>query len=653
MTDGLDGMRVVLFENRLAGEMRSAVERFGATVLSAPAMRELPVPHSPGALAFAEALLAGRVDMVIFLTGVGARALLEIIGQAHPREAFLEALSKVVTVARGPKPVAVLREWRIAPTHVAAEPNTWREVLAAIDAAGPVAGKRIAVQEYGEPNEELTHALRDRGAEVTPIAVYTWDLPEDCGPLRSALESIVAGEVEVVAFTSAQQVRHVLRVATDMGLEERLRDALKRVFVGSVGPTTTETLRRLGLGIDFEPDRPKMGDLVRGLARHGKNLLRRKRASADAGVDTCRATRVELAWPADECADCPDPLQNSVFLRACRREPTDYTPIWIMRQAGRYQREYREIRAKVSFLEMCKRPELAAEVTLMAVDRLGVDAAIIFADILLIVEPMGVGLTFNEGEGPAIIRPVRNGHDVDALAEVEPAESLAFVADAIRLTRRALHPAVPLLGFCGAPFTVASYMIEGRGSRDFRQTKTFMYRDPGAWHALLDRLVWAHVRYLDEQIAAGVQAVQLFDSWVGCLSPEDYEEFVLPHTRTLIEAVRPGIPIIYFGTNTATLLKAIKEVGADVIGFDWRVNLGQKWADIGYDVAVQGNLDPVVLFATPTEIRRRAERILAQAAGRPGHIFNLGHGILPDTPIDHAIALVDAVHEYRPPRNTA
>jgi len=339
-------------------------------------------------------------------------------------------------------------------------------------------------------------------------------------------------------------------------------------------------------------------------------------------------------------------LQDSAFLRACRRESTDYTPIWMMRQAGRYQSWYRKLRQTISFLDLCKRPELAAEVTVKAAEQLGVDAAIIFADILLIAEPMGVGLAFDPGEGPSIARPVRTGRDVDALNEIEPAESLGFVFEAIRLARRSLPPRVPLIGFCGAPFTVASYMIEGGRNREFRQTKTFMHGEPGAWHALMDSLVRASADYLNGQVHAGVHAVQLFDTWVGCLNEAEYRTFVLPHVQRLVRAVEPQIPVIYFGTNTAAMLQAIKETSSAVIGLDWRVNLATAWAQLGYDVAVQGNLDPAVLLADPAEIQRRARSILDQAAGRCGHIFNLGHGILPETPVEHAIALVDAVHEY-------
>lgn len=339
-----------------------------------------------------------------------------------------------------------------------------------------------------------------------------------------------------------------------------------------------------------------------------------------------------------------DALLNSPFMRACRREPVPYTPVWLMRQAGRYMREYREVRARMSFLELCKTPELAAEVTVTAAERLGVDAAIIFADILLIIEPMGLDLEFAKGEGPAIHNPVRNSGDIERLREVEEVESLNFVFEAIRQTRRALSHDLPLIGFAGAPFTLASYIVEGGASKNYIHTKRLMYADAGAWHAMMSLISRALVRYLNAQIAAGAQAVQLFDSWVGCLSMDDYREYVLPHTRSVIQNVTPGTPVIHFGTGTAALLELMKDAGGDVIGLDWRVDLGEAWQRLG-DVAVMGNLDPVQLFAAPDFIRARAAHILSRADGRPGHIFNLGHGILPETPVDNVIALVDAVHE--------
>jgi uroporphyrinogen decarboxylase len=332
-------------------------------------------------------------------------------------------------------------------------------------------------------------------------------------------------------------------------------------------------------------------------------------------------------------------------MKACRLEPVPYTPIWLMRQAGRYMREYREVRAKTTFLELCKTPSLATEVTVTAAEKLGVDAAIIFADILLILEPMGLDLEFAQGEGPVIHNPVRTPSDVDRLSEVENVGSLDFVFEAIRITRRTLKSNIPLIGFSGAPFTLASYMIEGGGSKNYVNTKSLMYSDAGAWHAMMFLITRALTKYLNAQIGAGAQALQIFDSWVGCLSPDDYKEFVLPHTKEVIEGIQPGVPVIHFGAGTSSLLELMSDAGGHVVGLDWRIPLDEGWKRIGSDKGVMGNLDPVALFSSTDVLRSHARRILKQAKGRPGHIFNLGHGILPETPVENVIALVDMVHE--------
>ena len=308
--------------------------------------------------------------------------------------------------------------------------------------------------------------------------------------------------------------------------------------------------------------------------------------------------------------------------------------------------EYRALRERVPFLELCKTPDLAAQVTLEAVERLGVDAAILFSDILLIVEPMGVGLEFSAGDGPVIHRPVRSGQDIDALHEVSPQESVPFVFETVRKIRSSLPSHTPLIGFSGAPFTLASYLIEGGASRQYLETKRLMYQDSGAWNALMDQLVRAITAYVNAQITAGAQAIQLFDSWVGCLAPQDYRTFLLPHMQTLIQGVTPGVPLIHFGTGTAGILELLAEAGGDVIGVDWRTDLDVAWERIGADRAVQGNLDPLALFAPLDTLRQQVQRILDQARGREGHIFNLGHGIVPQTPVDNVIALVDMVHEF-------
>ena len=307
--------------------------------------------------------------------------------------------------------------------------------------------------------------------------------------------------------------------------------------------------------------------------------------------------------------------------------------------------EYRAIRSKVSFLELCKRPELATEVTVTAAEILGVDAAILFADILLILEPLGFDLEFAKGEGPIIHNPVREAGHVDRVRPLQDPAPLNFVYEAVRSIRAALKPATPLIGFAGAPFTLACYAIEGGGSRHYETAKAFMYRDPGAWNALMTRFVASTALYLNAQIAAGAQAVQIFDSWVGTLGPEDYRRFVQPHMSRLLDELDPAVPAIHFGTDTGSLLELQRDAGGSVIGLDWRVDLARSWKRLGSQVAVQGNLDPVVLLADLPEIERQTRRILEQAGDRPGHIFNLGHGILPQTPVDHVRALVDMVHD--------
>ena len=342
---------------------------------------------------------------------------------------------------------------------------------------------------------------------------------------------------------------------------------------------------------------------------------------------------------------------DSSFIRACRRLPVDVTPVWLMRQAGRYMPEYRRVRKQYSILEICKKPEIAAEVTVTAAERLKVDAAIIFADLLLPLEVMGVDFEFVEGEGPKIQNPIR---DANAIAQLKTdrTEDLKYVADAVHLVARHLAGRTPVIGFCGAPFTLASYMIEGGGSRHYIETKRLMYRDSVAWDELMRRIARVVSQFAAQQVSAGADAIQVFDSWAGALSPNDYARFVLPHTKMLIAELKAtGAPVIYFGTDTATLLPHIKQTRAEVIGVDWRLPIDDAFEMLGENYAVQGNLDPVVLFAPEAEVRRQVREVLDRVGGRIGHIFNLGHGILPETPVENVLALVDEVHAYSPTRH--
>ena len=343
----------------------------------------------------------------------------------------------------------------------------------------------------------------------------------------------------------------------------------------------------------------------------------------------------------------PHTPDDSRFLKACRSQPTDVTPVWFMRQAGRYLPEYRALRQRHSLLELCHKPELAAQVTLQPVERLGVDAAILFADILLPFEPLGLGLSFSAGEGPQITRPIREAGQVLELPPVDPATDLAYVMEAARAAAQALPAHIPLIGFAGAPFTLASYAIEGGATRTFALTKRFMYNEPRAWHELMQRFAELVGGYLAGQARAGARALQLFDSWVGCLSPADYATYVFPHSQRALElAGASGVPVIHFGTDTATLLADFARAGGDVIGVDWRVPLDVAWERIGSSTprAIQGNLDPVALLAPRPELERQVREVLARAGGRPGHIFNLGHGVLPETPVEALQAVVEWVH---------
>ena len=335
---------------------------------------------------------------------------------------------------------------------------------------------------------------------------------------------------------------------------------------------------------------------------------------------------------------------SSPFLKACRREQTEYTPVWLMRQAGRFLKEYRSLRRRYSFLTLCKTPELATQVTLLPIEKLNVDAAIIFADILLPLEPMGIDLAFAKGEGPVIHNPPRSRAEVEKLRVIEAEAELSFVMKAIHLVCRELAGKIPLIGFSGAPFTLASYLIEGGSSRNFVRTKILMYQDSQSWHLLMEKLSRVVTSYLNAQIRAGAQVVQLFDTWAGALSPSDYEEFVLPYSRKVFQGLPPDVPNIHFATGTAGFLELIKEAGGSIIGVDGRIDLGEAWKRLGYTVGIQGNLDPVILLASAERIEGAVKEILDAAGGRPGHIFNLGHGVLPQTPPEHARAMVEAVH---------
>ncbi len=626
-------LRVGAFESRLQSEMTRLIENLKGVPTVAPSVREVPLEENKEAFSFGEELMKGDIDMLILMTGVGTRTLVKTLELKYPLAEIIAALKEITLVARGPKPVKALTDYGLTANIRVPEPNTWRDVLKTLDAQKEIDGLKVAVQEYGEPNRIFLGELKARGAQVISVSVYRAMMPEDTAPLEGLVRKILKNEIDVLLFTNATQVEHVMAIVRKEGKAQDFRHAFQKIAVASIGPSCTSMLRNYGLPVDIEPERPMMGALVAKAAEIASAVLEEKK-NRPASI---QFEKGGAAVPGDQ-------LHQSIFLKACRREPTTRTPIWLMRQAGRYMKEYRELRSKVSFLELCKNSDLASEVTVDAAHRLGVDAAIIFSDLLPLVEPLGFQLSYGKDSGPAISNPFESAKDLKRMKSVDVESSMSFVLAAIRKTRAALKPNIPLIGFAGAPFTMASYIIEGKGSKNFIKTKRLMYEDPKTWHALLEKITDATISYLNEQVAAGAQAVQVFDSWVGCLSPEDFRVFALPHSRRLMKSITPGVPVISFGTQTGGLLPLFKEAGGDVIGVDWRIELDEAWDILG-DTAIMGNLDPVALFSSPLDIRERARRILNQAGGRPGHIFNLGHGILPETPIDNVHALIAAVRE--------
>lgn len=643
MRTGFQGHRVVAFESRFAGEMAELISRHHGLPQLAPAMAEAPLEQNVGAIRFGERLFQGEIAVAVFMTGVGTRTLMEVLQTRYRQRDLLGALAGTTLIARGPKPIAALRAVGLSTVIPVPEPNTWRELLEVMDTSERcpnLSGLTVAVQEYGTPNRPFLEELKKRGAEVLQVPVYRWTLPSDTGPLCRAIDALIAGTCRVALFTNSMQVSHLFQLAGQQQKADALRRALSTTVTASIGPNCSQALRRELVQVDVEAGQPNMARLVEEASGKAAGMLEDKAASPSSRVAVPVEVRSGTSAP-----QTYSQLDSSVFMRACRRQTTDYTPVWLMRQAGRYMAEYREIRSRTSFLGLCKNSDLAAEVTVTAAHRLGVDAAIIFADILLIVEPMGLGLTFEGGDGPSIQGVIRSRADVDRLSEVNPEESLSFVFDAVRKARAGLRSDLPLIGFSGAPFTLASYITEGGGSKNYVHTKELMYCHPEAWDAMMQLISRSVVKYLNGQILAGAQAVQLFDSWAGCLSPEDYRRSVLPYTVQVIENIRPRVPVIYFSTGTGGYLDLVGSTGADVIGVDWRIDLAQAWAKIGDRQAVQGNLDPLVLLGDPAAIAGKAGRILDRVGGRPGHIFNLGHGILPQTPVDQVLRLVDAVHE--------
>ena len=631
MESNFNGLKVAALESRRADDMKRLIERCGGVPHVSPSMREVPIEPNRAAIDFAYRLMTGQISVVVLMTGVGFRYLLRAIERHLDQQRFLDSLSDVITICRGPKPTAAMREHGLNPTHRVPEPNTWREVLDLIDQQVPISNQVVGLQEYGITNASLVAGLEARGATVDAVRVYGWEFPDDTTLLEKNVRALADGRRDILLLTTAHQVVNMLRMAEQLNIIDALRDGLHQTVIASIGPTTSQMLEECGIHVDLEPAHPKMGHLVTESAQRGGSLVDARK-------------RWKVTSPPLEQSNHPS--NDSLFIRACRGEKTERSPVWLMRQAGRYMSEYREVRARQSFLDLCRDPQLCSEVMCTAVDRLGVDAAIIFSDLLPILMPMGFDLEYVKGDGPVIHNPVRDLDGIKQVRSLDHPEELDFVYETVRRTRADLPEEIPVIGFAGSPFTLASYAIEGAGSKQYVNTKKLMVSEDGGWDALMEKLSQAITVYLNYQIAAGAQCVQLFDSWAGCLSPQQYTKYVLPWMKQIIAGIAPGVPVINFATGNPELLPLLRGDRRTVVGVDWRIPLDVAWQRIGHDNSVQGNLDPAVLLSNPDRIRVEVDKLLSSVAGRPGHIFNLGHGVHQQTPVENAIALVECVKQW-------
>ncbi len=581
----------------------------------------------------ANQMLTAEIEGVIFVTGVGVREFVKQASRTVERQRFLDSLADMTTIAGSTAAGAALISLGITPTLTVDSAKSWRDILMCLDRQRPVVNQTIALEESAAVLG-LIGGLEARGARVSRVVNFPQSLPGSPQPIIDFFEQIEAGDFHVMLVPTAEIATRYCFLAKHFGRARLTSHLLDNHIVITIGQDPAEILQYSGITVDFATSTVEPGSAIIEIADKIQQIKKQK-----------TIIRTNMSGPNTSSADQNAPWYDSPFMKACRGEPTDVTPIWMMRQAGRYMSEYREVRAKVSFLDLCANPQLCSEVMCTAVNKLGVDAAIIFSDLLPILVPMGCDLEFVKGDGPVIHNPVRTSKDIDRIKPLENNDALQFVMDTVTQTRSDLPADMPLIGFAGSPFTLASYMIEGGSSRNYAFSKALMYSDHGAWDQLMQHLSNSISIYLKGQIEAGAQVVQLFDSWAGCLNFEDYRTYALPYVQKIIASLPADVPVINFATGNPALLPLLADTRASVVGIDWRTRLDDAWQTVGFDRAVQGNLDPTILLTNPKEIRARAKVVLDQAAGRPGHIFNLGHGILPQTPVDNAIALVDIVHE--------
>lgn len=632
---GFHGLTVAALESRMSTETENLILRHGGKPLIVPSVQSIPLIENNEIFDFFYQLQKKHFHLVIFMTGLGTSLILKALETQFSKNEIYEAFQSVSILLRGPKIMKSLTAFNLKPTWIAPEPHTWKEMLDLLKHSFTLKNTRVAIQEYGSTNIPfLQHLIHDGAKEVSAISSYQWALPQDLLPLQNLILNIMQNQVQVILFTSSIQVEHLFKTAEHLGQNDILKTALKKMIVGSIGPVTTQALVDYGLVPDLSPEHPQLGHLIKDLATQSATLLSQKHNLAIIHLEPI----------------APDPVipishEDNLFLKACRREPVTRPPIWLMRQAGRYLASYQKIRSQISFLDLCKNPDLAAEITLQPINTLHVDAAILFSDLLIIAEPLGFDLEYTQDHGPRIANPLQTALDFKRMTPVPVEEKLTFVFETIQKILPTLNSKIPLIGFAGAPFTLASYLIEGGASKNYIATKTWMHNEPLLWNHLMEILVDATARYLTTQIKVGVQAIQIFDTWVGCLSPDQFKMHVLPHLKSLIQRLPASVPTIYFGTQTTSLLPYFKTLGASVIGLDWRVDL-ETAQKILAPLAIQGNFDPSILFCHPSVVQQTTQTILEKMGNYPGFIFNLGHGILPNTPLENVKRMIHLVQNF-------
>lgn len=628
-------LKVVSFESRMALPSVKMIEKLGGIAISAPTLKEVPLEKVDHIFDIYEKIKNGKIDYLVFFTGVATRGFLKVLTQKFDKQEVINTLNQnTKIVIRGPKPEAVCKMNQINIDFIAEAPNTWREIIDCLNSED-LNQKQIAILEYGISNQDFINSLENLGSTIIKVPIYKWALPDDLEPLKKAILQIINHDIDLALFTSASQVDHLIQVARDIGKELELRKGFYQTAIFSIGPVASEKLRYHQLFADYEVEDHKLEVLINDMATYGQKILTEKRKRYDRSEIYVENNQVSSAH-----------YQDSLFMRALRKEKVERPPIWLMRQAGRYMAEYQCSRRGKEFLEVCKNPELCTEITLTAVERLRLDAAIIFSDILPILEVMGINLHYAEGHGPVLRPTLELPSQVGKLKSPDIKNDLSFVFEAISLTRNQLNPNIPLLGFSGAPFTLASYLIEGGGSKNYINTKNFMRNNPSAWQDLMNLLSEAIIEYLKAQFQSGAQAVQLFDSWAGILPVNEYEKFVLPYSKKIIDEVSPIIPVIHFGSFTFDQLPLIKKAGGQAISLDWKLDFIKSWDLLGNDFAIQGNLDPTLLYSSPDYFIPLLNQFLEKVGDRRGFLFNLGHGILPKTPVDHVIQFIEAVKDF-------